>query len=122
MISRLGLSNDLAGQYARRVEVALRRGAWAEARAVVDQAEQEASVPEIAEWDGDPRDVCLAETGLPLRIVTLLGKHGILTVGELLDVPITRLMRRQQVGTATMKAILDALLPYGLTRNDFREF
>ncbi|MHB8953524.1 MAG: hypothetical protein ACYC4U_11190 [Pirellulaceae bacterium] len=117
MLVRIGIDAVRAGEYGRRVGVALAHGNWEEAHGVVDEAQRTYESETTAVEDA--RRVNLASTTIPIRTVAILEAHGFFTVGDLLLVSIRWISAQRQMGRATMDVVLECLREIGITPDDF---
>jgi DNA-directed RNA polymerase alpha subunit len=76
------LTRELAGQYARRIEILLLAGRYEMAHTVIDEARLLSLSPDV---DKITTHTHLVATSLSVRLVGRLERIGIHTIGQLLD-------------------------------------
>ena len=76
------LTQELAGQFARRVEIHLAAGRYEMAHSVIDEARLASLSPDV---DKITLSTHLVATSLSVRLVGRLERIGICTIGQLLD-------------------------------------
>jgi len=96
---------DAVTRYVTRLELALQDGFFDLARRIIDQAEQSAS--------SSPEPITiytsLASTTLPMRVIDLLERRGIHTVGDALARTPNELAEIPSVGPGSVQAIVSTL-------------
>jgi hypothetical protein len=76
------LTQELVGQFARRVEIHLAAGRYEMAHSVIDEARLASLSPDV---DKITLSTHLVATSLSVRLVGRLERIGICTIGQLLD-------------------------------------
>jgi DNA-directed RNA polymerase alpha subunit len=97
---------DIASRFARRVEIALQDGFYDLAHRIIDEAELEFTTPA----DLVTLDTSLAAIDvLPVRVVNMLERHGIHTVGDALSKTPDQLRQIANFGEHSVQTLIETL-------------
>jgi len=112
------MTNETAAIFARHIEIQLRSGRFEQAHNVINEVEIEQRSQSVLGLA-----TSLNDTSLPLRVVNLMGHHGIFTVGELVTAPASRLAALPGIGPGTLSRLrgLAACSKLGLSPVDRRK-
>ena len=105
---------DLAGYFARRFEIALQNRHFSLARKLVDLAEVEITAPPPP----ITRSTSLCDIGLPVRLINILDRAGIVTIGDVLQRTPAEISELPAVGVKSVRLVFDTLRSLSITNTE----
>ena len=101
-------------RFVRRLEMALADGHYARAHSIVDECERESS----SSPDEITLGTSLAATSLPMRVIGLLERAGIVTIGDCLQRTPDELANIPSLGDLSVRTIIKTLRALPITVPD----
>jgi len=96
---------DTVSRFVARLEIALQAGHFDLCRRIIDQTELESTTPA----DAITLDTSLADVGLPMRVVGLLERAGVHSIGDALARTPDQLREIPSVGPNAVREIVATL-------------